>query len=1004
MARFGLVDSDSESDHSDSTARRSSTAEQPDHEHSFASSTPPEHDDDASFDDDEAPPRSSLHDDGPSGSDEELDGSADGEEDDDDDLMADDTFVGHTRTTKAKHGSGRTTRDTSAALSSSRASSRRSYSHQPPSSLGSRSPSPPPRRRALLPPSSAAKNQQQQPWAQKLKLEPKRVQVMQASFFHQPDSPDVLDSPAGRREQETEEREKKRRAVEERLASRSGGVAAPTPAASAPAPVPTPVFDPAPFRSLRTYQRVPLARSVTNGKEGNLVDAGLALGRSFRVGWGPQGEIVSLKGVYAGGTEGKSDGLKVEKLQLLENDDPSSALRLLKLQLSQTEIFPPASSSSSSAPAAVPASSLRFSHFVDLFTASSSSPSSSSPSSSSEEAQLFKLAHALFDEIPDLALPTPSTAASEDDLEALTPRYSATILALRRRAQLSQWLEDAVASEVETDLRALPASQLTASGAKRIFALLSGHQLERACAAAVSSGNLRLATLLAQAGSSATDPQFAADVYLQLAKWREYRADSLIDPELRRVYELLCGNLGVSEGRDGGPAEDRAEEIHVLDGVGWKRAVGMGVWYGLRGAGAEGAEGEGDAGVGEAVRRYEAALADVRVARPTPAYLSSPPSSAARTWAPEEKKNAAKSDKPQDPAFHLLKLFTSPTHALESALAPRNFGSSPADYRLPWHLYLILSRVLRWRDFEDREDVVAGEDGDEAMGGKDGEERVEGNSVGADGMTVSYAAQLEGMGLWEWAAFVLLHLELDAHRTAAIKALLARHFDDLADEDSDKVRFLLETLKVPAVWLYSARADLALSRPAQRFASYTLLLRSLRASEAHRLAVEELVPEAVVRGDSGLVRRLLEPFVEDGQEEEEEGGVRGTVEGWEEGGKVYLLYLAVLSASSTSLHASSLSSTAPLLARALSAVQAFSARVASTPRTKNNLKLRLATGEMMSRLNVLAKAAAGAGAPHLLDKLQPSVLPESDRGVWIQGATRAFWETSLERAGAVQAV
>lgn len=203
------------------------------------------------------------------------------------------------------------------------------------------------------------------------------------------------------------------------------------------------------------------------------------------------------------------------------------------------------------------------------------------------------------------------------------------------------------------------------------------------------------------------------------------------------MYEVLCGNLGESEGRNEG--EDRSETFQVLKGVGWKRAVGMGLWYASHET------------VEAAVEAYEASLASSssssEVAPPTPSYLL--PSSSKPAWAPSRQDSTP----PNDPAFHLLKLSTSPTHALSSALSPRNFGASPADYRLPFHLYVLLSRVLRRRDFDDREEVEV-----EVEGGEEGNE---GNSSTADRVTVSYAMQLEMMGLWEWSAFVLLHLELD---------------------------------------------------------------------------------------------------------------------------------------------------------------------------------------------------------------------------------------------------
>lgn len=289
-------------------------------------------------------------------------------------------------------------------------------------------------------------------------------------------------------------------------------------------------------------------------------------------------------------------------------------------------------------------------------------------------------------------------------------------------------MEDVVKADVEEDLRNISGGSI---GAKRVFALLSGHQIERACEAAIESGDLRLATLVAQAGG---DDEFREDIYLQLAKWREYRVDSHISIDYRRVYELLCGNVGLSVGANPGDRVDAVDEIHVAKGLDWKRAFGLHLWYGTY-----------QTPISTSVQRYEeASIDDTRVAAPLPSYIERP---AART--PETSMWKPSPNAPRDPLFELIRIFTDATHPLESALLPRNFGSSPLDYRLPWHLYILFSRVLRRRDFEDRVSL-----GDEAGGD------FEGNSARADMVTESYATQLEQMGLWTWAVFVLLHLEL----------------------------------------------------------------------------------------------------------------------------------------------------------------------------------------------------------------------------------------------------
>ena len=301
---------------------------------------------------------------------------------------------------------------------------------------------------------------------------------------------------------------------------------------------------------------------------------------------------------------------------------------------------------------------------------------------------------------------------------------------VRRRKRLEKWLEDVVRGDVEEQLREIAAGGVTDAGAKRIFALLSGHQIERACEAAMDSKDFRLATLLSQAGG---DDSFRADIVLQLAKWKEYRVDSHISKGYRRIYEILSGNVGISAGNSEGDKIDQSPTIHMSEGLDWKRAFGLQLWYG-----------KFQATVSTSLAKYEeSTTADLKVASPLPLYLEKP--STASTVSPKWK---AAPTPPSDPLFEMIKLYTDPSHSLESVLLPRNFTSSPLDYRLPWHLYIIFSRVLRKRDFGDRIEL-----GDEAMG------EPEGNSVRADMVTEGYASQLEGEGLWSWAIFILLHLE-----------------------------------------------------------------------------------------------------------------------------------------------------------------------------------------------------------------------------------------------------
>jgi nuclear pore complex protein Nup98-Nup96 len=136
---------------------------------------------------------------------------------------------------------------------------------------------------------------------------------------------------------------------------------------------------------------------------------------------------------------------------------------------------------------------------------------------------------------------------------------------------------------------------------------------------------------------------------------------------------------------------------------------------------------------------------------------------------------------PDDPLFALIKLYADPTLSLSKALNPLSFSPFGLGWGIGmcWHLYIILSRIMRVRDFADRihsgaksKDkppgyLVNGGSGRRELSSSsdisrdedDDDELAEGHSPTADLLTSSYAFELESRGLIQEAAFVLLHLE-----------------------------------------------------------------------------------------------------------------------------------------------------------------------------------------------------------------------------------------------------
>ena len=339
-------------------------------------------------------------------------------------------------------------------------------------------------------------------------------------------------------------------------------------------------------------------------------------------------------------------------------------------------------------------------------------------------AMLFRLGHALFDPI-DLRLG-----------ESVGPEVRRRVEALRRKTALSRWLESTASSVVDVDIQAAGVGDW----ASNVFALLTGHQVSKACDVALDAGNPRLATLISQAGG---DAEYKSDLRAQLATWRDERIDVHIPETVRKIYGLLAGIADVVEGSNGTGIE-KCSDVHVSKDLDWKRALGLQLWYSQ----------PLDATIGDVYEAYNAlvqdktAAASRSIARPSPWYIEYPPFAQRPEW-----KIPAAADIP-DALFSLIRLFADPSCTLSDVLDPLSFSPAPADARLPWHIYILLSRCLRAHDLADRGPPPS----PPAGGNKAGENGVEGNSPTADLLASSFALQLERMGKVHEAVFVLLHI------------------------------------------------------------------------------------------------------------------------------------------------------------------------------------------------------------------------------------------------------
>ena len=306
-----------------------------------------------------------------------------------------------------------------------------------------------------------------------------------------------------------------------------------------------------------------------------------------------------------------------------------------------------------------------------------------------------------------------------------------------------------------------------------------------ACSAAADGGYLKLSTLISQAGG---DDLYKSDIIAQLDIWQHEKLapgsnPGLGDPQnglvgrgVWKVYNLL-GGLLTSEGQ-----ESKSEDI-LCAGLDWKRTFGLCLWYGT----------SVDSSVADAVNAYERILLQRaqspsnQIAQPIPKWAISKnsllPPSLASSKLGLFTSSLSINQAPDDPLFALIKLYADPTLSLSKALNPLSFSPLGLDWGIGmcWHLYIILSRIMRVRDFADRSHLGAkskdkppgnvmngfGGTGRRELSSsfsdisrdEDDKEPSEGHSPTADLLTSSYAFELESWGMIQESAFVLLHLE-----------------------------------------------------------------------------------------------------------------------------------------------------------------------------------------------------------------------------------------------------
>ncbi|KAK9740860.1 hypothetical protein RND81_03G066300 [Saponaria officinalis] len=494
----------------------------------------------------------------------------------------------------------------------------------------------------------------------------------------------------------------------------------------------------------------------------NIVDAGLFMGRSFRVGWGPNGVLIH-SGTSVSGNNGQGvlssvvtiEKVAIDKVARDENNEVKKDVVGLLFD-SPLEIHRSLNHS---------AEEVEFGSFklclqkvvCDRFTL----PDICRQYTDVVEKQLdviglsgvhlslmhqvyvWELIKVLFSEKDNCIHPIDDDHEEEMMLDGKTrpSNFDREALPLIRRAEFSSWLQETVYHRVQDDVSCLNDS----SDLEQILLLLTGRQLDAAVELAASRGDVRLACLISEAGGSIVN---RSDVGQQLEIWRVNGMDfRFIEKDRIRLYELLSGNI---------------HDAFTGKSVDWKRFLGLLMWYEL----------PPDTSLPAVFRTYQHLLTVEKAPYPIPTYIDEGPL--------EETVNVVTEGR-FDLAYYLMLLHSSEDgnydhlKSMFSAFASTN---DPLDYHMIWHQRGILEAI-------------------DAFGSSD-----------LHILDMAYVSQLLCVGKCHWAIYVVLHMpyreDFPYLHATVIRKILFQYCETWSSSD-EQTKFI-EDLGVPSQWLHEAMA------------------------------------------------------------------------------------------------------------------------------------------------------------------------------------------------------
>ncbi|PKI31565.1 hypothetical protein CRG98_048049 [Punica granatum] len=574
-----------------------------------------------------------------------------------------------------------------------------------------------------------------------------------------------------------------------------------------------------------------------------VVDSGLFMGRSFRVGWGPNGILVHSGAAVgsSGSNKALSSVITLEKVAIdkavrgenekvrkelieLAFDAPLNLHQAIEHEAREVEVGSSKLKLQSLVADRVILSDI-CRNYVDIVERQLEVPglSSSTRLVLMHQVMVWELIKVLFSEREHNGQSKSVGADNEEDvmedMKDGSPEVDPEALPLMRRAEFSYWLREYVCDRVQTEVSSLSESNYL----EQLFSLLTGRQLDSAVELAVSKGDVRLACLLSQAGGSSVN---RSDISRQLDLWRINGLDfNFIEKGRIKIYELLAGNI------------DGALRDVKID---WKRFLGLLMWY----------QQPPDTSLPEIFKTYQCQLNDGRAPYPFPVYIDEGSPKDAIDWSIKDR---------FDFSYYLMLLHAN--QGGDFGFLKRMFSSfcstnDPLDCHMIWHQRALL----------------------EAVGA------ISSNDLHV--LDMGLISQLLCLGQIHWAIYVVLHMPYHGDcpylQATVVREILFQYCECWSTDDSQ--RQFIENLGVPSAWLHEAMA-IYYNYYGDVWKSLEHFMECSNWQKAHTIFVTSVAHSLFLSGKHSDIWRLVS-LMEDYKSE---------IENWDLGAGIYISFYSIKS-------------------------------------------------------------------------------------------------------------